>query len=102
MYEDDLRARMEETAKEPPRQITVPKWGLCYVRDITLAEMEDQIADTADPKDKLRLARAACRIICNPEGKPVYNPDDQDHVSLLARQPWKLISKVIAEGEAGN
>lgn len=102
MYEDELRARMEETAKEPPRQVTLPKWGLCYVRDITVAEMEDQAEDTADRKDKRRLARAACRIICNPEGKPIYNPDDPDDVSLIARQPWKLLSKIIAEGDEGN
>ena len=102
MNREELIAAMRATATEAPRAVTVPKWGTVYVRDVTVAEVEEQTNDTADKKDKQRIARAVARILCDEQGNRLFDPEDQDDVALLARQPWKLLSKVIAEGEAGN
>lgn len=94
---------MKQTAVQAPRKITVPKWGDVYVRDVTLAEVEDQDADTADGKDKLRLARAAARVMCDEHGALLFDSSDADDVRLLSQQPWKLIQKVLAAAsEEGN
>ena len=99
---EEIIAAMRLTATEAPRAVTVPKWGTVYVRDITVAEIEEQTNDTADKKDKHSIARAAARVLCDVDGTLLFNPNDPEDVALLARQPWKLLSAVITEGNAGN
>lgn len=99
---DELIAAMRATAAEPPRKVTVPKWGDVYVRDVSVAEIEDQTEDTGDKKDKHKIARAAARVLCDAEGNLLFSADDPEDVALLARQPWKLLSAVIVEGNSGN
>ena len=99
---DEVIAAMRATAAEPPRKVNIPKWGDIYVRDVTVAEIEDQTEDTADKKDKHRIARAAARVLCDEEGELLFNADDPEDVALLARQPWKLLSAAIVEGSSGN
>ncbi len=99
---DELIAAMRATAAEPPRKRTIPKWGEVYIRDVTVSEIEDQTEDTADKKNKHRIARAAARVLCDAEGVLLFNCDDPEDVALLARQPWKLLSAAIAEDTPGN
>lgn len=100
---EKILAAMRETAVQAPRAVEVPKWGTVYVRDVTLAEVEDQEGDTADGKDKLRLARAAARVLCDSDGNLLFDSNDADDVRLLSQQPWKLIQKVLAAAsEEGN
>lgn len=102
MNREELIAAMQATATEAPRAVTVPKWGTVYIRDVTVAEVEEQTDDTADKKDRRRIARAVARVLCDEKGTRLFDPDDPDDVALLAKQPWKLLSKVIAEGDSGN
>ena len=97
MNRADLIAAMEATAAQAPRAVTVPKWGQIYVRDITVAEVDEQTADTSDPKDKRRIARGAARVICDEAGKRLFDPDNEVDVTLLAKQPWKLLRLVLAD-----
>jgi hypothetical protein len=91
-----LIAVMTATAAEPPLPVDVPKWGRVYVKPITVAEVEDQAADTdPDKKNKRRMARAAARVICDEAGNRVFDPDDEEHVALLAKQPWSLLRVVL-------
>lgn len=104
MNREELIEAMRLTATEAPRKVEVPKWGTVYVRDVTVAEVEEQTRDTADKQDKQRIARGVARILCDENGNRLFNPDDVDDVALLAKQPWKLLSKIISvsEGDGGN
>jgi len=107
MNRDELIAAMQATAAQTPRAVTVPKWGEIYVRDVTVAEVDEQTDDTADPKDKRRLARGAARVICDAAGTRLFDPESEADVTLLAKQPWKLLRLALADPDekaaaAGN
>lgn len=95
---------MQVTAQEKPIAVTVPKWGTVYVRQVTVAEVDEQAADTEDAGNKSRLARGACRVLCDEVGKRLFDPNDKADVALLASQPWPLLRKVLSasDGEPGN
>lgn len=99
---EELITAIRATATQAPRAVVVPKWGTVYVRDITVAEVEEQTADTDAKNDKLRFARAAARVLCDEAGVLLFDPNDNEHVALLAKQPWKLLRKVLEEDTAGN
>jgi hypothetical protein len=90
-----LIAAMTATAAEKPVAVKVPKWGTVYVRMVTVAEVEEQSADTEDKADKNRLARAACRVICDEAGKLLFDAKNAKDVDLLAGQPWPLLNRVL-------
>lgn len=94
-----LIAAMKAVAAEKPRAVTVPKWGTVYVRQLTVAEVDEQAADTKDKDDKNRIARSACRVLCDESGVRVFDPDDANDVALLASQPWAMLRKVLATSE---
>ncbi len=102
MKREELIAAMQATATEAPRAVEVPKWGTVYVRDVTVAEVEEQTQDTADKKDKQRIARGVARILCDERGNRLFDPDDPDDVALIAKQPWRMLSKIIAASEGGE
>lgn len=101
---DALIAAMQVTAVRAPRHVSIKGWPELYVRDITVDEVDAQAADTSDKKDKSRFARAACRIIVDKDGRPLFSPDDESDVALLGKQPWPMLRKVInaADDDAGN
>lgn len=99
MNREALIAAMQLTAAEKVSPIEVPVWGTVYVRSLTVAEVEDQAADTADKKDTHRLARAAARLMCDEAGVRLFNHEDEADVSLLAGQPWHLLQKVLAASD---
>lgn len=99
---DELIAAMEVTAANKPRPVKVKGWPDLYVREVTVAEVDAQAEDTADAKDKSRIARAAARVMCDGDGKRLFDPDNDADVALLAKQPWSLLRKAVAEDVAGN
>lgn len=98
---EELLQAIRATATQTPRAVVVPKWGTVYVRDITVGEVEEQAADT-EGKDKMRFARAAARVLCDEAGTLLFDPNDHEHVALLAKQPWKLLRKVLEEELVGG
>lgn len=102
MTRDDLLAMFKQTAVAEPRPVVIPKFGTVYVRDVTLAEVEEQRADTSDGKDKMRMARGVCRVLCEKDGTLLFDANDPDDVRLVSQQPWRVISKIIEVAEEGN
>jgi septation ring formation regulator EzrA len=86
---------MQLTAQLKPKLVKTKKWGDVYVRSLTVAEIEDQISDTSDQKDKNRFARAAARILCDESGVRLFDPALAGDVALLAAQPWALLKQVL-------
>ena len=101
MNRDQLIAALRETANEKPRSVET-KWGTVYVKSLTVGEVDAQTDDTADGKDKNRIARAVARILCDENGERMFNPDDPADIALLAKQPWKLLRTVITDPDEGN
>ncbi len=91
-----VRAAMQATANIKPRSAGVPEWGDLYVRAITVAEVEEQTADTDAKGDKFRFARAAARVLCDADGNLLFDAKEPEDVNLLSRQPWTLLQKVLA------
>ena len=98
---EELLEAIRATATQTPRAVVVPKWGTVYVRDITVGEVEEQTADT-DGNDKMRFARAAARVLCDETGALLFDSNDHEHVAMLAKQPWKLLRKVLEDDISGN
>lgn len=96
-----LIAAMQATAAEKPVAVTVPKWGKVWVRQVTVAEVDAQQADdeAATKDDKNKLARGACRVICDETGARLFDPNKPEDVALLAAQPWALLRKVLAASD---
>ena len=101
MDRNALIAAMEVTAAEKPIAVTVPKWGLVYVRQVTVAEVDEQSADTDAADDKNKIARGACRVLCDETGVRLFDPKSATDVALLARQPWPLLRAVLSASDDG-
>jgi len=95
-----LMLAMEATASaaEKPVAVEVPGWGTVYVRGLTAADMDTQIGKEGQSK-KHQWAAGVCRIMCDETGARNWNPDDEAHVALMARQPWSLLHKLTAAVE---
>lgn len=95
MDRDALIRAMQETAAAPPVAVKVKGWGTVYIRSVMVSEVEEQSGDTADKKDKHRIARAAAKVLCDEKGKRLFDPDNEADVALIAKQPWPLLNKVL-------
>jgi hypothetical protein len=94
-----LMKAMEKTAAEATKPIKVPtkEWGDIYVRPRTVEEVDNE-TDKDKDKDgkKRRLARGASRIMCDENGKRLFDENKEEHLSLLEKQPWTLLQKVLS------
>jgi hypothetical protein len=102
-----LIAAMQATADKPPVPVVTKEWGTVFVRPLTVDEADSlQGQDATGAKDKRRLARGACRLICDETGQRLFDANNEDDVGLLARQPWTLLRKVLSaaddDGGQGN
>lgn len=102
MNRDALIAAMQATAAQAPRPVTVPGWGEVFVRSVTVAEIEAQTEDTEGAKDKHKIARGVARVLCDADGNPILDATNDEHVQLIARQPWPLLRRILAISDKGN
>lgn len=96
-----LIAAMQITAAPTPTPVTVPEWGTVHVRRITVEEADEMAADesTITSMDKKsRIARNACRVLCDEKGVLLFDPNSQEDVALVRKQPWDVLSEVMAAG----
>jgi len=75
--------------------VKVPVWGIVYVKAPTVEEVDANTEAKDTDGKKRRLARGAARIICDENGKLVFDELNEEHVSLLEKQPWALLEKVL-------
>jgi hypothetical protein len=97
---EDLMAAMQVTAARKPVPVTVLGWGDLFVKPPTVEEIE-AASDAIEPEDgkKRRYARGAARLICNEQGERIFDPANEAHVDLIAKQPWSMLQKVMAAAE---
>lgn len=101
-----LLGAMNDLAAEKPRAVHIKGLGDVFIREITVGEIDEQIADTAESKDKRAIARGACRLLCDENGKRLMDPTNADHVSAMARLPVRVLKAINEASEdkdsAGN
>jgi len=93
-----LMAAMEAAASSKPLPVDVPAWGgTVYVRQLTVAEVEEQTEDTEQKADKHRIARATARVLCDEHGVRLFDPRSDADVALIGRQPWNVLRAILAK-----
>ena len=96
---DALLGAMDLVAAEKPRLVKIKGLGDVFIREITIGEIDAQIADTADKKDKRAVARGACRLLADENGTRLLDPDNPDHVDKMARQPLRVLTAINKASE---
>ena len=101
---DEVLAAMRQTAGGRPVKVEVKGWPELYVRPVLLDEAEEQAKDVENKENKRGLARGCTRVICDADGKLLFDSRNEEHLALLGSQPWPMIRKVLeaSEGDAGN
>lgn len=90
---------------EKPRAVEIKGLGTVHVREITIGEIDAQLADTKDKDDKFRMARGATRLLADESGKRLLDPDNDEHVAKMAKLPLRVLTAINAtqeEAEKGN
>lgn len=117
---EQLLAAMDAVAAEPPRSVTIKGLGEIYIREITIGDADQQIADrkeaereeakaledgkpiTAEMRRKRSLARGACRLLCDEGGRLLLDPNNPDDVAKMAKLPLRVLNAIDAAAEQGN
>jgi hypothetical protein len=109
MTREELIAAMQATAAQKPRAVEVKGWGTVYVRSPTVEEVDADVGaqgeDEDGAPDKRRIARGAARMICDEQGRRIFDPSNPADLDLLAKQPWpmlRLITSADEEPPGGN
>lgn len=96
---DQLLAAMDSMAIEKPRPVSIKGLGDVHIREITIGEIDAQIADTANDKNKRAVARGACRLLADEEGNRLLDPDNKDHVDRMAKLPLRVLKEINKAAE---
>lgn len=91
MNRDQLLAAMDGLADEKPKAVHIKGLGDVHIREITIGEIDAQIKDNEDKKDRAGVARGACRLLCDEEGKRLLDPDNKDDVAKMAKLPLRVL-----------
>ena len=95
MTREELIAAMKAVAAAPPSPVTVEGWGTVHIRPVSFAEAEALKAEEPRENDPNRGPRAVCRVLCDENGKLLLDPNNEEHVELVAKQPWEKIIRVL-------
>ena len=99
-----LIAAMQVTAAAAlkPVPVKTKQWGTVYVKAVSVAEVEEQVNEVPVEGKKRSIARGAARVLCDADGTRMFDPDNAEHIELLAAQPWPLLQKVLSAGDKFN
>lgn len=99
LEQDLLKAMQSSATVNKPRAISVPGWPQVYVKGLTVAEAEEQ---PEGKTDKRTISRGIARILCNEKGERILNPDNKEHVDMIAALPWASAQLVLSEVDKLN
>lgn len=86
-------------AVEKPRLVRIKGLGEVHIREITIGEIDAQIEDTADKKNKRGIARGACRLLADENGQRLLDPDNDADVSKMAKMPLRVLTAINKASE---
>lgn len=96
---DALLGAMDTVAAEKPRRVTIAGLGEVFIREITVGEIDAQIDDNADKKNKRGIARGACRLLADENGNQLLNPENPEHVARMAKMPLRVLTAINKASE---
>lgn len=117
MNREQLLAAMDTVAAEPPRPVSIRGLGDVFIREITIGDVDQQIADrkeaereeakaleegkpiTAEMRRKRSLARGACRLLCDEAGRLLLDPNNPDDVAKMAKLPLRVLNAIDKASE---
>lgn len=100
---DALMGALRQNAVQKPRSVSIKGLGDVYIRELTVGEIDEQIEDVEKTKDKRRAARGACRLFSDENGNRLLDPDNEEHVAEMAKQPWSVLRAINESADApGN
>lgn len=85
-------------------KVEVKRWGTVYVRPPLVDEIEKQEKEAEDGVPLGRVyARAAARIICDEDGTRLFDPSNEEDITLLMKRRESDLQKIILAGrDEGN
>lgn len=99
MNRDQLLAAMDTMAAAKPRPVHIRGLGDVHIREISIGEIDAQIADTADKKNKRGVARGACRLLADENGQMLLDPDNDADVTKMAKLPLRVLTDINKAAE---
>lgn len=95
-----MKKVVESSSK--PKQVPVAGLGNVFVRPLTVEETEIQNQNSADVLVGERFARGIARLICDEEGKRLFDPPTAEDVKLFASLPWESAQLLMSTSRADD
>jgi hypothetical protein len=92
-------------AAAAPKPVRVEVEGLAepvYVRMLTVGEILEQTDDTKDGDNRPAIARALARVLVNPDGSPVYDPNSPESIQEIMSLPWPYVRAIMEPANRVN
>lgn len=96
MTREELIAAMRADGADTPVKVRVPRWGDLWVKSPTVEEAEAQPRLEGDAAERNKLARAAALVICDENGKRMFDPENGEDLALLSQRRSADLMAVLA------
>lgn len=102
MNRADLIAAMEAAAPKPI-EVDAPEWGgKAYIRAVSVADVTAMGNPAEDPDGKYSIAIMLATTMCDENGVRLFDRSNTEDLELIARQPWELITRLMAASKEAN
>ncbi len=89
-----------ERVEKEVRKIHIRGHGDVYIKELSIADADAQLADSEGKENvRTKLARGACRYICDETGQRFMDPDNADDVATMGRQPLRVLRAINKAGD---
>jgi hypothetical protein len=103
-----LIAAAQAASQAKPVPVTLPGIGDAFRRKLTVADIEQagvirgRLNDDGKLDRSMSIAVGLAQAICGPDGVPVFDVQNDDHLAILAALPWESVRGLMTDDEAGN
>lgn len=85
-------------AQQKPKPVHLAGVGHCFQRDVTVADVEEAQAIRVEREKagkqatkSLNMAIGLAQSLCGPDGTPIFDPRNEEHITLLGSLPWAAV-----------
>lgn len=93
MEKDEIFSIINKTRGVKPVPVDVPDWGKVFLLPLTVGQIESRIGKDQED-DKYVLSRSIARSLCDKNGKLVLDADNEEHLQMIADQPWERLDSI--------
>lgn len=84
---------IKNSAGVKPVPVEVPEWGKVYILPLTVGQIESRIGKDKE-NDEYVLSRSIARALCDEDGTLVLDADNEEHLKMIADQPWERLDSI--------